>query len=231
MGEHAAVPLAQLPPNGAGTPDSRSPYPAGQCRSGASRHDTRLWRYLTSGGPAPPRSPKALSGPFCGNTAVLTVKSTTKTRPRPSHIPFRIRKWLHPSVPPRSIVKETQFLLFHQTTHVVQAGLLDGGHKTWRPSRAPWGEDLPGEGGVLDFHDLVVAGEDDLVLPPRWCPPRTAEMPISFLSRGWRTEWRSKTYSVSWPQLWAAASAIIRAVPLGGVPPSLRWWRSTISMS
>ena len=82
---------------------------------------------------------------------------------------------------------------------------------------------------MADLHDLVVAGKDDLVLPTM-VPPRTAEMPISFLSRGWRTLWRSKTYSVSWPQAPAAASAIIRAVPLGA-STLRRWCRSTISMS
>ena len=55
-------------------------------------------------------------------------------------------------------------MLFYQLAHIVQAGLLDGSHKLGG-LQSPLGEDLPGEGGVLDFHDLVVACEDNLVLP------------------------------------------------------------------
>ena len=114
--------------------------------------------------------------------------------------------------------------LFYQLAHVIQTRRIHRRHKLGG-LHSPLGEDLPGEGGVADLHDLVVSGKDDLMLAHDGAAPDSGDADL-LLVPGLADGVALKDILSLMP----AASAIIRAVPLGA-STLRRWCRSTISMS
>lgn len=100
-----------------------------------------------------------------------------------------------------------------EAAHIVQAGCLHTGHKLGCLHGA-LGEDLPGEGSVADLHDLVVAGKDDLVLPHDGAAPDRGDADL-LLVTGMADAVALEDVLRLVAAGPAAASAIIRAVPLG----------------